>query len=356
MANRAKFIDERGPTSNSDVSIVPFHGWLLSMNESPIVHLHDPVTLEAVHEVDLRQSNKFDGLQIATMTAHGMFDINDGSFWNTAIGVDERSGSVPRVGIFVVKFPNATRSGPDGPFINRSSVDDILESIVVSDIIYVSNNPLDLNVPYYHMFAMTENYVVLPFTSVALDTTHMYKELMNARPMVTSLKFDPARPFTYHIFNKNTFKLEERVFETNPGICLHTINAFETSEGDIHLDTVIAGSGDVYQMYGYDVINATGSELVELFESILPIGTAVSYTFKMSEIHHGHKPIYTPAVPLFDPHEETDHSWDGMLKNGLEFPILDFGTKTGVEYEHFWANGFGSFMPDRLDLLLYNYK
>ena len=40
---------------------MPFHGWLLSMNESPKVHLHDPYTLDVVHEIDIRDSPHLPG-------------------------------------------------------------------------------------------------------------------------------------------------------------------------------------------------------------------------------------------------------------------------------------------------------
>ena len=297
--SRLQFLMESYPTSNSVVSVVPFHGWLLSMNESPIVHLHDPVTMEAVHELDLRKSKAFDSCKIMTFTAHGMYDLNDGSFWNTAIGVD-LSGTVPRTGIFVVKFPGAGRPESD-PFSSPMSPDEILESMIVSDGIYTSNNPLDLSIPYFHMFALTENYLVLPFTSVALDATEVLGEMLEARPLVTALKYHPDRPFTYHVFNKNTFKMEEKVFETEPGVCVHTINAYETPNGDIRLDTAVAGNGDIFQMYGYETINSTGIEMEEKFHSVLPIGIATSYTFEVR--------LY------LDPHENYFLHLDGQINH-----------------------------------------
>ena len=61
----------------------------------------------------------------------------------------------------------------------------------------------------------------------------------------------------------------------------------------------------------------------------------------------GHKPIWVPGVEMFDPLLEKDDNWKGMATGGLEFPIIDFANKSGFYYENFWANGFGSFMPDR---------
>ena len=59
------------------------------------------------------------------------------------------------------------------------------------------------------------------------------------------------------------------------------------------------------------------------------------------------KPIYTKEVEVFPPEDEVDDKWKGMLTGGVEFPIIDFYNKAGQYYEHYWANGFGSFMPDR---------
>jgi len=344
--SRLEFLMEAYPTSNSLVSLVPFHGWLLSMNESPIIHLHDPVTLEVVHEVDLREAPSCKNTKIMTFTAHGMYDPTEDSFWNTAIGVD-LSGTVPRTSIFIVQFPDAARPESD-PFSNRATVDEIMDSLVISKGIHTSANPLDLAIPYFHMFAITENYIILPFTSVALDTTQVFGEMLEARPLVTALKYHPDRAFTYNIFNKNTWRMEEQIFETDPGVCVHTINAYETPEGDIRLDTAVAGNGDIFQMYGYETINSTGIELNEKFASVAPIGKAVSYTFDMQKSTIGHKPIWTPGIEMFDPLLEKDGAWEGMATGGLEFPIIDFAHRSGIYYENFWANGFGSFMPDRI--------
>ena len=57
--------------------------------------------------------------------------------------------------------------------------------------------------------------------------------------------------------------------------------------------------------------------------------------------------VWTPGFDMFDPKDEKDDSWGCFLNGGVEFPIIDFGNRAGYHYENFWANGFGSFMPDR---------
>ena len=82
------------------------------MNESLFVHLHDPLTLEVIHELDLRKSkNKPDTLRIATMTAHGMVDKNSRIWWNLGCGLDT-SSTIPKVGYFVMWSDNAGFKAP----------------------------------------------------------------------------------------------------------------------------------------------------------------------------------------------------------------------------------------------------
>ena len=72
-------------------------------------------------------------------------------------------------------------------------------------------------------------------------------------------------------------------------VCVHTINAYETPNGDIRLDTAVAGNGDIFQMYGYETINSTGIEMEEKFHSVLPIGIATSYTFEVRLYLYSHE-------------------------------------------------------------------
>ena len=176
--NRLNFIQSYYPTTNSLVSVMPFHGWLLSMNESPIIHLHDPYTLEVVHEIDIRESPKLpDTFRIATMTAHGMYDLDDGTYWNSGVGLD-LSGPFPRVGYYVVKSENAYHG-----FNRRATPQEILNSLEFSEIAH-NKNPLDISIGYYHMFGITDNFIVLPLSSVKMDSKMLFSEMLNAQPLI----------------------------------------------------------------------------------------------------------------------------------------------------------------------------
>ena len=45
-----------GASPNTLVTVIPFHGWMLSMTEDSVGHLHDPFTLEVVHTLDFKTS------------------------------------------------------------------------------------------------------------------------------------------------------------------------------------------------------------------------------------------------------------------------------------------------------------
>ena len=132
--NRLNFLMDNFPTANSLVTVTPFHGWLLSMNESPFMHLHDPDTLEVVHEFDMRESpHKPSSLFVATITAHGMID-EDGTYWNCGTGLDA-SGTIPKVGYFCFKSINAGRS-KENPFENPATIEEIMDSFRWGEVQY----------------------------------------------------------------------------------------------------------------------------------------------------------------------------------------------------------------------------
>ena len=289
--NRLNFIQNYYPTTNSLVSVMPFHGWLLSMNESPIIHLHDPYTLEVVHEIDIRESPKLpDTFRIATMTAHGMYDLDDGTYWNSGVGLD-LSGPFPRVGYYVVKSENAYHG-----FNRRATPQEILNSLEFSAIAH-NKNPLDISIGYYHMFGITDNFIVLPLSSVKMDSKMLFSEMLNAQPLINvsfgswnpenylqhffkALVYDPEQNYIYKIFNKKDFRWELVEFESEPGVQTHLINAYESTPGVIKIDTLLAGNGDAMSLMMFEHMNKTGQDLLDVFELMAPIGTTTQVSYR----------------------------------------------------------------------------
>ena len=257
--NRAPFIAEYGATSNSLVSVMPFHGWLISMTESPLFHLHDPYTLEIVHELDIRDSpNLPETMIITTVTAHGVMDVERGSFWNSGSATDT-SGAAPRLGNYVVESRNAFRPLTD-PFSDRSTPEQVMASFRFSELL-PNVNPLDLSIHYYHQFGLTSNYIILPMNSVSMKAGEIMASMMNGGDVFQALHYDGDMLFEFKIFNKNTFRFESRNFQTDPGLSTHLINSYENENGEIILDTLMASNGDILTQYTFEIINATGAQL-----------------------------------------------------------------------------------------------
>ena len=86
------------PTDNTDVSVIPVHGWLLAMTESTEMKLIDPITLDTVKALDITKAkNVPEGFKILTITAHGHLDQN-GDYWNMGGALDMR-GQFPKLRI-----------------------------------------------------------------------------------------------------------------------------------------------------------------------------------------------------------------------------------------------------------------
>ena len=93
---------------------------------------------------------------------------------------------------------NAARP-KDDPFSNPSTPAEILASFKFSEI-FPNPNPADLSIHYYHMFGLTQNYIILPMNSVIMKAGDIIKAMMNKR----------------QVFEVYFYKIEGAFFETSP--------------------------------------------------------------------------------------------------------------------------------------------
>ena len=105
------------------------------------------------------------------------------------------------------------------------------------------------------MFSGTQDYLVLPLNSVAIEPKLMVKACMEGQDLVKSMKWDPDREGEIRIFSKKEMKFLDKVWLAPPFFQVHMIQAYECDRtpGTIHLDTMVAGHGDVLNMYYFDV-------------------------------------------------------------------------------------------------------
>jgi carotenoid cleavage dioxygenase-like enzyme len=201
------------------------------------------------------------------------------------------------------------------------------------------------------MFGITENFIVLPLSSVKMDSKMLFSEMLNAKPLINALIYDPEQNYIYKIFNKKTFRWELVEFESEPGVQTHLINAYESSPGVVKIDTLLAGNGDAMSLMMFEHMNSTGQDLLDVFELMAPIGTTTQYELDMSKLDMGaNKKITIAGRPMFpeDVDKNEASEWKCFHQGGIEFPILDFKNSMGKDYDHFWVNGFGTAMPDRI--------
>ena len=158
-------------TDNTMVMAHPVHGLLLSMTETPFMNFHDPETLDMVDAVDIRKSknypaSKFEG---TFQTAHGLIDSR-GDFWNVMGGMWKFMG-VPYKTVYVpYRIPNAKSQ-------KRLTVDEIMDMVEFGEP--TSNlSPVDLDCHWFHQAMITENYLVLPLTSIIMSTSKVLKLIL----------------------------------------------------------------------------------------------------------------------------------------------------------------------------------
>ena len=308
---------------------------MMSMTETSVAHLHDPFTLEVVHVLDFKKSKNLPShLKIITMSAHGTIDINDGSWYDTGMGMDTQ-GIVPKQGHVVIRSKNAVSSSIFG---KQLSPEEILDNLEFSELLpQINEDPLDTSIRYFHMFGSTENYIVLPFLSVSINAQVMLNLMVNAKPIIDAFEYHPVQA-EYQLFSKKDFKFVSKKYATSPSFFAHLINSYEEND-EIVFDTLLATNCSIFNLFTFDYINQTGNPLEEFYKTISPTGTPVTYRFPIEEKEADVKP-----VQMFENHPD----WQGFEKGGVEFPVTDFVHKFGTKAAHFWACGFGSVMPDRL--------
>ena len=131
------------PTDNTDVSVIPVHGWLLAMTESTEMHLIDPITLDTVKSLDFTKAKNLPkGIKVLTITAHGHLDQN-GDYWNMGGALDMR-GDFPKVVYFTYVIRGAGRSA-EKRWADPVDPDTFLDLIEFSENFAENLNPMDMN-------------------------------------------------------------------------------------------------------------------------------------------------------------------------------------------------------------------
>lgn len=175
IENRLAFLDALGySTDNTIIQTYPIFGRLVSMSETPYWNYHDPYTLETLGQLDVTKSKNFPkGFLCITQTAHPHFDRKTGDLHNvmSCLKLPSKDNIIPRVAYIPYAARNAARKSSN-QFLNPSSEKDIIDSIEFGEPFY-NTVPTDLSVRYFHMLLVTENYIIVLFTSLKIDMVKM---------------------------------------------------------------------------------------------------------------------------------------------------------------------------------------
>ena len=183
-----------------------------------------------------------------------------------------------------------------------------------------------------------------------------------ARPITDSMHWEQETNGEFILIDKKTFHVKKRFTANGPLMIMHLVNTYEDLEHGkkIIVDGAQLPNGYIYENYKFDVLNATGADLVETYEKLAPMGTVLRWTLHMS--NGDHENIIEPDVkPEVQEHLESknekgenifekakDNSeWENFMNGGVEFPVMN-PAFSGKKYDHYWAAGFGGIFQDRL--------
>ena len=103
----------------------------------------------------------------------------------------------------------------------------------------------------------------------------------------------------------------------------------------------------MYVYISFQSINQTGQALIERYHQNTPIASAVRYSINLKHCEAANRPIHILPTSLVRQDMEDAENWTGFNEGGYDFPVINFEHYFGKPYDHFWAAGFGTVVPDR---------
>merc|ERR1711937_55437 len=349
--NRIEFFQTMGfATDNTLIQVYALNGYLISMTETMYWNYHDPYTMETLGQLSLAQAKNFpEKMFCVTNTAHPHIDLKDGTMYNV-MGCLELPGGpgnlkVPRSAYLPYKILNAGRSSKD-QFLDPPTPQDFLDSIEFGTPFY-NPHATDLYVRYFHMTSITENYLVIPLNSLAIEFLPLMEGVFkNTEPLANFMKFADI-PGEFVLVEKSTMKALDTRFYSDPFLMLHFMNSYEDPEDPSKI--IIDGTmtdGDIIEYYFYKYMNASGDFLIESYANMTPIGVPHRYVLDLNGKQNLQGNIWVDGQKHFEPSDDSD--FPCYEQGGVEFVVSNFYEVDGYPYDHYWACGFGEVLPDRL--------
>ncbi|WP_131781854.1 carotenoid oxygenase family protein [Legionella gresilensis] len=224
---------------------------------------------------DLSTTNNFnfsDKIAEHLTTAHPHFDTTTGELINVAIEV----GKANKYHIYKIDPLSKTRK------------------IIYT---YLSNSLF-----YIHSFSLTKNYIILFKSPLVINRF----KLMLGCPFNNTLSYQEDSPSVFVILDRRNGQLLE--IETEPFVCLHSINAYE-HKNEIILDLVCHQAGNPYDKLYLSNLRSS--------KPTLPTGAIKRYVL---DIHAKHC------------NQET------LTSNNQEFPRINYTRCNGNNYQFVYTN------------------
>lgn len=242
---------------NMVVNTFIVHGRYYAVSENPYIIEYDPVTLETLGKVNVREM--IPGLAI--MTAHALNDKKDGTVWNLALATGpSASGESKGIWRYVVYKipPPQTDAHRANPWLNLQIVAEVFSSRAIS-------------IGYAHSFFMTENYLVIaeqPWI-IGDPISTIYNHVILGQSLASSMYWDTSEILKFHVLNKKSGEVSPIKYEADAFGFFHVINTFE-EEGQLVLDAPFKAKPVSYNVFMVDKLSGSAEQVSQYMNDVGP--------------------------------------------------------------------------------------
>ncbi|CAK8673249.1 unnamed protein product [Clavelina lepadiformis] len=316
-------------TDNCLINFLPLGGHLCAITESNFTRNIDPVTLKTREKVDLAKH-----LPISLMSSHPLVDA-DGSVFTFSTSV----AGTTRTRYNLIKILPCQADVPLEEVLKRA--------VVVGSI----DSKWFLSPSYYHSFAMSQNFAIfiempmkmnIPKMAIAHLRHISYSECIDWRPEIKT---------RIHLVDKRTGKRFPAVFETDPLVVYHYINAFE-EDGHVVLDMCCYQGQGFYEKFLVENLEegpqhywrkfGSDDKIVRATRFILPLIEDTSLCDKENLVRLS----YTNCAAKVVKFGEIFCSGE-LLVSGTENPTIN-NKYLGRKYKYFYSSGGLSLPPGEM--------
>ncbi|XP_061072522.1 carotenoid-cleaving dioxygenase, mitochondrial-like [Conger conger] len=320
-------------SDNANVSFTKYKGDFYVSTETNFMHRVNPETLETQEKVDW---SKFIAVNGATAHPH---NDPDGTTYNMGNSYTKKGATYN-----IICVP------PE-----KTSPEETLEGAKVICTIPA----LDKAKPsYYHSFAMSENYVVFIEQPIKMDLKKIILGRLTGKDISKAVFWDPKQDTMFHVINKQTGKLSEVTYYTEPLSTFHQINAFE-EDGFLVMDMCVADDGKAINNYNIQNLRQSGEALDEVYNTLCPVfprrfvlplnidaDTPLDQNLN-TRSNSTATAIRTAKKKVICVHEDL-HGDDLKDYGGLEFPQIYYSKYNTRQYRYFYGCGFNHLVGDSL--------